>query len=89
MLMALVEEIQASIKSNKTIFGYRESIKFIKLDTPKLIIISKNMPDNMKKEIEHNAKISKVKVEVFDGTSKELGVVCGKPFPITTLTIKG
>jgi len=87
--MTLIEEIQTAIKSEKTIFGYRESIKFIKVDTPELVIIAKNIPDNMKKEIEHSAKISKVKVEVFDGTSKELGVVCGKPFPITTITIKG
>jgi len=87
--MPLIDEIQRAIKSDKTIFGYRESIKFIKTDTPKLIIIVKNMPDNMRNEIEQNAKVSEVKVEVFDGTSKELGLVCGKPFPITTITIKG
>ncbi|HKZ45350.1 MAG TPA: 50S ribosomal protein L30e [archaeon] len=84
----LTDEIQSAIKSDKAIFGYRETIKFIKVDSPKFIVIAKNAPESMKKEIEHNAKIAGMDVEVFDGTSKELGVVCGKPFPIATLTIK-
>ena len=84
----LTDEIQSAIKSGKAIFGYRETIKFIKVDSPKIIVIAKNAPENMKNEIEHNAKIAGMKVEVFDGTSKELGVVCGKPFPIAALTTK-
>jgi len=84
----IVDEIQSAIKSDKEIFGYRETIKSIKINTPKLIIIARNIPENMRKEIDHNAKISKTKIEIFDGTSKELGVICGKPFPIATLTIK-
>jgi len=86
--MTLTEEIQSAIKSDKTIFGYRKTINFMKLYTPKLIIIAKNVPENMRKEIEHNAEIAEVKVKVFNGTSKELGLICGKPFPITTITIK-
>lgn len=84
----ITEEIQSAIKSNKVIFGYRKTIKFIKINTPKLIVIAKNAPENMKKEIEHNAKIAKTRLEVFGGTSKELGIVCGKPFPVATITIK-
>jgi large subunit ribosomal protein L30e len=87
--MTLTEIIQNALKSNKIIIGYKKSIKFMKLNTPKLVIIAKNSPENIRKEIEHNAKMAGVKVEIFEGSSKELGIVCGKPFPITTLVIKG
>lgn len=87
--MTLIEDIQVAIKSNMAILGYRESIKFIKNYTPKVVVMAKNIPENMKKEIEHNAKVSNYKIEVFDGSSKDLGIVCGKPFPVTTLVIKG
>jgi large subunit ribosomal protein L30e len=87
--MSLTETIQTAIKDNKAIIGYRKSIKFIKLYTPKLIVIAKNSPEVMRKEIEHCAKIKGVKVETFAGSSKELGIICGKPFPVTTLVIKG
>ena len=38
--------------------------------------------------IEHDAGLSGASVEVFEGSSKELGVICGKPFPIMALVIK-
>lgn len=86
--MILTEEIQTAIKSGKAVIGYKESIKFIKLNTPKLIVITKNMAEKDRKDVEHNAGISGVRLEVFDGGSKELGIICGKPFPVTTVVIK-
>jgi len=86
--MNLLETVQDALKSKNVIIGYRKSIKFIKLNKPKLIVMANNTPKKIKKEIEYNAKISGVKVEVINSNSKELGVVCGKPFPVTTLVIK-
>ena len=86
--MPLTEDIQAAIKSNKTIVGYNESISYLKTNTPKVIIVANNLPLSIRQKLEHNAKISRAKFEIFDGTSRELGVVCGKPFPVTTIIIK-
>jgi len=61
---------------------------FIKTNSPKLVVVAKNIPEDMKKEIEHNVKVSGSKLEIFNGSSKELGLACGKPFPVTTLVIK-
>jgi large subunit ribosomal protein L30e len=87
--MTLTETIRAALKADKAIIGYRKSIKFIKSNTPELVVVAKNSPEAVRKEIGHNAEIAGVKVEIFEGSSKELGVVCGKPFPVTTLVIKG
>ena len=86
--MTLADEINQAIKNNATIFGYRESIKFLKTSKPQKIILAKNAPENLRKEIEHNTKVAGVEVQIFEGTSKELGVFCGKPFPIAVLVIK-
>ncbi len=87
--MDLAREIQAALKENKVVIGYKESIDFIKSNKPRLIVVAKNIPENMRKEIEHNAKIFGLELVVFEGSSKELGIICGKPFPISTLVIKG
>jgi len=87
--MTAEELIQEAIKKKKIILGYRNSIKFIKVNTPKLIVISNNLPENSRKEIEQNAKVGKMKLEVFKGTSRDLGTFCGKPFPVSTLVIEG
>ena len=86
--MKLTEEIKNAIKSEKAILGYRRSIRFIKTNKPKLVVIAENTPLEIRKEIEHNAKIGGIKVKIFKGGSKELGVICGKPFPISTLVIR-
>ena len=81
--------IQEAIKSKKIMLGYKNSIKLIKVKTPKLIVISNNLPEVLRKEIEQNAKVGNMKVEVFSGTSRELGTFCGKPFPVSALVIEG
>lgn len=87
--MTVQETIQAAIKSKNVVIGYRDSVKFIKVNAPKLIVISNNLPQGLRKEIEQNAKVSNMKVEIFNGDSKQLGIFCGKPFPVSTLVIKG
>ncbi|MFH8086291.1 MAG: ribosomal L7Ae/L30e/S12e/Gadd45 family protein [Candidatus Aenigmatarchaeota archaeon] len=86
--MSLAKIIQDAIKDKKAIIGYRKSIKYLKLNKAELIILAENSPEKIKKEIEHIAKIENIKLETVKG-SKELGVMCGKPFPVTTVVIKG
>jgi large subunit ribosomal protein L30e len=86
--MALLETIQSALKSDSAIIGYKESIKFMKTNKPKLVIMANNLPKKMKNDIERAAKISGLKLETYNGSSKDLGVICGKPFPVTTIVIK-
>ena len=87
--MTLSEEIQNAVKNQNAVIGFRNCIKSLKNENPKLVVIAKNIPVEMKNEIEANIKYAKVKLEIFDGSSKDLGVICGKPFPISTLIIRG
>lgn len=86
--MTLRNEIGSAVKSDKVIIGYKQTIKNIKIGSVKLIVIANNIPEELKKKIEHNAKIGGIKMEVFNGSSKELGVVCGRPFPISVIAIR-
>ena len=80
--------IKSALKKGNAIIGYRRCIKFLKLNSAKMVIVADNAPENLKKEIEHVCKLSNLKLKVFKGSSKELGIICGKPFPITTIVIK-
>jgi len=84
----LKEMIHKALKSGDAILGYNKSLEFMKNGSPKLAVVANNAPDDRMKELAHNAKVASIKMEVFDGDSKELGVVCGKPFPILVLVIK-
>ena len=86
--MALITEIQSALKEGRAIIGYKKSLEFIKNDSPKMIVMSQNMPEKERAEVEYNAKLSAQKIQIFEGSSKELGVICGKPFPVMLLVIK-
>jgi large subunit ribosomal protein L30e len=86
--MTLIEDIQAAMKANNAILGYKKSLEYLRNNSPKTIVIANNLQAIEKREIEHDANISGTSIEIFDGSSKELGVVCGKPFPISALVIK-
>ncbi|MGC8993393.1 MAG: ribosomal L7Ae/L30e/S12e/Gadd45 family protein [Candidatus Aenigmatarchaeota archaeon] len=83
--MEIVEKIKKALKENRAILGYRESLKYIRNNKVEEVILANNAPERIKKIILN----SNVKVEIFDKGSKELGTICGKPYPITTIAIKG
>ena len=86
--MNVEEEILNAIKSGNLILGYRESIKFIKLNKAKFVVVAKNAKEKVVKEIEHNARIAGIKFEILNKSSKELGILCGKPYPVSVLVVK-
>ena len=82
-----MKELRDALKENKVVFGSKSTIKHLKLGDAKLIVIASNCPDEMKKDLEKYTKLSGIKLESFDGTAKQLGTFCGKPFSIATLAI--
>jgi large subunit ribosomal protein L30e len=86
--MSLEEDIQNANKANRIVLGYRRSKKYIRMNDAEMVVLAKNAPEKIKKQIEHDAKIAEIKVETFGGGSKELGVLCGKPYPVSVLVIK-
>jgi len=83
-----VQELRTALNNKNVIIGTKRTIKYLKIKNVKLVILANNCPENIKKDIEHYANLSEVKVETFDGTGKQLGIFCGKPFSITALAIK-
>lgn len=83
------ESIQAAVKSKTAVIGYRNSMKSIKGGEAKTIVIANNIPETMSAEVRHNAKVAEANLEIFDGSSKDLGTACGKPFPVAVMVIKG
>jgi len=85
--MEIISEIKEEIKKGKAIYGFRKCLKYLKLNDPKLVIIAKNIPENMKNDI-FSAVEDKKKIVQVDMSSIELGVSLGKPFPISVVVVK-
>ena len=72
-----------AVKTGKVAIGSKKAIELSNSGEAKIIILAKNCPEDTKKQIES----SKVPIYVYDGTGRELGPVCGKPFIIAAMAI--
>ena len=80
--------IRVAVDTGNVTLGSEKSIQGLKLGKGKLIIIAQNCPDDIREDVIHYSKLSQIPVYHYEGTSVDLGSVCGKPFTVATLTIK-
>jgi len=80
--------IRVAVDTGNVILGSKKSIQNLKLGKGKLVIMAENAPDDVKEDVEYYAKLSNIPIYVYNGSSVELGSVCGKPFTVTTLIIQ-
>ena len=83
-----MNRLKEAIESKNIVIGSDRTVKYLKMKKLKLVIVSSNCPEDLKKDITKYANLSGTEIEIFDGTSKQLGIFCGKPFPIAALSIK-
>lgn len=72
-----------AVKTGKVVIGSKKAIELSQDNDTKMIILAKNCPEDTRKKIES----SDVPVYIYDGTSRELGPICGKPFLIAAMAI--
>ena len=80
--------IRVAVDTGSVTLGSVKSIQGLKLGKGKLVIIAQNCPRNIREDVMHYSKLSEIPVYSYQGTSVDLGSVCGKPFTVATLTIK-
>ena len=83
--MDIKKEIKRSNKDGRTVIGSKETLKNIE-DIEKVILAS-NAPQDIVKKIGDKTG-EEAEVVRFEGSNKELGSVCGKPFNVSTVGIK-
>ena len=82
--MDINKALRTAITTGKVYFGIEESKKALKKGEAKLIIVSLNCPSDFRDNLGKQKKISTYN---FNGSNVELGSACGKPFPISVLTV--
>ena len=72
-----------AVKTGKVIIGANRTIDAAANGSAKMVILAANCPEDIKKRVQE----TNVPVLEYEGTSVELGPVCGKPFTIAAMAI--
>ena len=80
--------IRVAVDTGTVTLGSDKSVQALKLGKGKLVIIADNCPEEVREDVMYYSQLSEVPVYTYDGSSVDLGSVCGKPFTVATLIIK-
>ncbi len=83
----LTAAVRLAVESGKVDFGARTGIAASVQGQAKLFVVANNTPGETKGKVEAYAKKAKIPVIEFEGSTVELGSVCGKPFPVSVLSV--
>jgi large subunit ribosomal protein L30e len=84
---ALTAAVRLAVESGKVEFGARSGMAAGADGKAKVFVVSNNTPVDVRAKVEGLAKASKIPVLEYEGNSMELGSVCGKPFPVSVLSV--
>ncbi|MGZ7048692.1 MAG: 50S ribosomal protein L30e [Methanobacterium sp.] len=80
--------IRVAVDTGTVTLGSDKSVQALKLGKGKLVIIANNCPEEVREDVMYYSQLSEVPVYTYEGSSVDLGSVCGKPFTVATLIVK-
>ena len=87
-MIDMAKAIATTVKTGKVMLGANNAVKNAKLGRGKLIVLASNCPRNVADDIGYYSKLSGVPVLIYKGSSIDLGMVCGKPYIVSALTVR-
>ena len=79
--------IRVAVYTGNVTLGSSKTIQALKLGKGKLVIIAENCPKEVAEDVTQYSQLSKIPVYTFQGTSVDLGSVCGKPFTVAAMMV--
>lgn len=79
--------IRVAVDTGDVTLGSEKSIQSLKLGKGQLVVVAENSPKDIIEDVEYYANLSEIPFYIYQGSSVDLGSVCGKPFTVATLII--
>ncbi len=80
-------ELRMTFRTGRIHLGSKVAIRELRRGRALMAILSSNCPSVIREKIENYGKLSSVPVLHHQKDSRDLGILCGKPFPVSTLVI--
>lgn len=83
----LEREIKNVVRTGKYILGSKRSLRAMLTGKARAVIIAEKVLPTVEADVLHYAKLGGLPVVRYPGTSYELGLLCGKQFPVSVIAI--
>ena len=86
-MSSIDRELRMAVSTGRVGLGSKRALREMRRGRPKMAIISSNCPEEMKERIENYGRLAKIPVLRHQKDSLDLGLLCGKPFPVSAIVI--
>jgi large subunit ribosomal protein L30e len=76
-----------AINTGRVHLGSKVALREMRRGRARVAILSSNCPETTKATIENYGRLSEIPVIHHQKDSLDLGVLCGKPFPVSTIVV--
>ena len=83
--MDLSKELKITLNTGKVEIGFKVGLKTLNKKKAKLVVVASNSPEALLAKIKQAA--ADIPIYKYPGSSWDLGGLCGKSFPVTTISI--
>lgn len=83
----LASALRLAVESGEVEFGSKSALANSKKGDAKLFVLAANAPAATRDVVLKQIKAKSVPLIEFEGSSIELGSVCGKPYPVAVLSV--
>jgi large subunit ribosomal protein L30e len=80
-------ELRLALSTGRVQLGSKTAIREMRRGRARLTIVSSNCPKTKKDTIEHHGKLGDIPVINHGKDSVDLGILCGKPYPVSAICI--
>ncbi len=81
------QELRMAFRTGRIHLGSKVAIRELRRGRALMAILSSNCPSAIREEIDNFGKLSSIPILYHPKDSRDLGILCGKPFPVSTLVI--
>jgi len=80
-----MDDLKKALKEGKLILGTERTMKLIRSGKAHKVFLANNCDKEVKEDIMHYGKLTKVEIKELDLPNEEIGMICKKPFAISVL----
>jgi large subunit ribosomal protein L30e len=81
------QQLRLALSTGRVQLGSKQAERELRRGRARMAILSSNCPEKIKVSIENYGKLGKTPIWNHEKDSVDLGMLCGKPYPVSAIVI--
>lgn len=86
-MSSIDQQLRLALSTGRVQLGSKQTVRELRRGRARMAIISSNCPEKMREPIINYGELGDTPVLIHEKDSVDLGILCGKPYPVSAIVI--